>query len=90
MLSLVMLRTTVMLPPEIKARAEAMARESGVSFAEFVRRALEGEIGKGAPNPDSLRRSRDPLFQGFDELIARAKPGEPGGAADHDRYIHGR
>src|SRR5437870_11385071 len=33
-------RTTVVLPPPLKQRAVARAREQGISFGEFVRRSV--------------------------------------------------
>ena len=39
-----MKRTTVMLPPELKARAMRSARERGISFGELLRRSLRAAI----------------------------------------------
>jgi hypothetical protein len=37
-------RTTVVFPPELKRRAVSRARHQGISFGEFVRRAVEKEV----------------------------------------------
>ena len=37
-------RTTIVLSPYLKERAVACAREEGISFAEFVRRAVEQKL----------------------------------------------
>ena len=39
-----MTRTSVMLPPELKNRAMRWARDSGVSFGEFIRQSLGGAL----------------------------------------------
>lgn len=37
-------RTTIILPETIKLRAVGRAREQGISFGEFVRKAVENEL----------------------------------------------
>ena len=37
-------RTTIVLPPLLKQRAVLRARVQGISFAEFVRRAVEKQV----------------------------------------------
>jgi len=39
-------RTTIIMPRVLKDRAAARAREKGISFAEFVRRALAKELAR--------------------------------------------
>lgn len=39
-----MQRTTIVLPPALKAKAMRTARERGISFAELVRRSLADAI----------------------------------------------
>ena len=51
---IMMLRTTVVLPPRLKDAAQQQARSAGISFGEFLRRALEKAIADSA----SRRRGR--------------------------------
>ena len=75
-----MQRTTVMIPADLKARADAWARAQGVSLGELVRDALFKVISsKERPQADSLFADTA-VFHGetpFD--LAR----------DHDRYLYG-
>lgn len=76
-----MKRTTVMLPSELKARAERRAYEIGVSFGELVRETLESALANAED-----RRSDDVLFR--DEAVYRGKT--PGDLAErHDEYLYG-
>jgi hypothetical protein len=45
-------RTQVTLDAEVHRRAKRRAAELGISFAEFVRRAVERELGGPEPSPD--------------------------------------
>ncbi len=75
-----MKRTTVMLPPELKARAERRAYELGVSFGELVRETLQGALESGEE-----RRTDDPLFK--DEAVYKGKT--PKNLAErHDEYLY--
>lgn len=76
-----MLRTTIMLPPELKHRAELRARDEGVSLGELVRRALEHAISAAAPN-----RRDDPLFSDREVFSGDAPPDV---TRDHDRHLYG-
>ena len=49
-------RTTIMLPPELKARALRRARESGKSLGELMREALEVILREEG------EKTRDPFF----------------------------
>jgi predicted transcriptional regulator len=51
-----MVKTTVYLPRELKRRLEALAKSSGESEAELIRRALDEFTGAHRPRP------RVPLF----------------------------
>src|SRR5437879_3870166 len=53
-------RTTIVMPPHLKARAVARARQQKISFGEFVRRAVEKQLAApvsktGDPFWDNLR-----------------------------------
>ncbi len=50
-------RTTLVLPPRLKEAATARARAAGVSFSEFVRRAVEKAVTENRQRP-----GRDPLL----------------------------
>ncbi len=76
-----MMRTTVMLPSELKARAERRAYEIGVSFGELVRKTLESAL----ENSEN-RRSDDVLFR--DDAVYRGKTPEDL-AERHDEYLYG-
>jgi len=47
-----MYRIQVSLPPDAGRRARARAAELGVSFAEYVRRLVERDLGAEQPRPD--------------------------------------
>ncbi len=74
-------RTTLMLPPELKARAQQRARELGISLGQLVRKALESELVRSSAGS----RSEDPLFA--DEAVWTGDaPGDL--AKHHDRYLY--
>lgn len=75
-----MTRTTVMLPEDLKLRAQERARERGIPFAELVREALEARLGTPAE-----RRDDDPLFA---EAPVYDGPAPADLAASHDRYLY--
>jgi hypothetical protein len=75
-----MKRTTVMLPTELKARAERRAYDLGVSFGELVRETLRSALESGEEP-----RTEDPLFK--DEALYRGK--SPKDLAErHDEYLY--
>jgi hypothetical protein len=75
-----MKRTTVMLPTELKARAERRAYELGVSFGELVRETLQGALESGEEP-----RAEDVLFR--DKAVYRGRT--PKDLAErHDEYLY--
>lgn len=74
-------RTTLMLPSDLKTRAQQRALELGVSLGELVRRALESEL-EGARTG---QRAADFLFA--DDAVFDG-PGPTDLAAEHDRYLY--
>jgi hypothetical protein len=76
-----MRRTTVMLPTELKARAERRAYELGVSFGELVRESLESAL-----EAREERGAEDPLFK--DDAVYRRR-GPRDLAERHDEYLYG-
>jgi hypothetical protein len=45
-------RTQITMDPAMQRRAQAKAAELGISFAEYVRRLVEQDIGKPKPKAD--------------------------------------
>jgi len=54
-------RTTLVLPADLKARAVAQARKQGISFGEFVRRAIQNQFRVPAKD-SSKNKAADPFF----------------------------
>jgi hypothetical protein len=73
-------RTTIVLPEELKLRAQERARRSGISLAEFIRQSLEAQLRSAAGRPQV-----DPLFA--DVPIYRG-PVPADLSVDHDRYLY--
>lgn len=84
-----MTRTTIMLPEEVKDRAERMARDTGISFSEFVRQAIARSLEVGMGDAARVRRAADPLFVAVGRLRLRAHPSPADGALAHDDYLYG-
>ena len=76
-------RTTIVLPPKLKQVAASLAHAQGISFAEFLRRALE----KAVANSGSRGNKRnDPLWD--DRTVFRGDvPGDL--SKHHDLYLYG-
>lgn len=74
-------RTTLMLPPELKIRAQQQARKLGVSLGEFIRRAIEARLDDSR----QAERAADPLFAD-DAVFTGDAPSDA--AAEHDLYLY--
>ena len=73
-------RTTIMLPPELRHRAQRRAQEEGISLGELVRKSLEGALEE-----PKMGRDDDPLL--CDDAVFRDEaPADL--AAEHDRYLY--
>lgn len=78
-------RTTVVFPPALKQRAIARSREQGISFGEFVRRAVESmlvspvHLGTGQKTGDPFWDNLQAFNHGPTDL-----------ALHHDKYLYGR
>lgn len=75
-----MKRTTIVLPPDLKARAERAARDEGRSFADVVRESVERYV--------SAREAAvggDPLLDD-DAVFDGDTPSDL--AASHDAYLY--
>ncbi|MFW5920840.1 MAG: CopG family transcriptional regulator [Polyangiales bacterium] len=73
-----MIRTTILLPDDLKALAERRARERGTSLGGLIREALEAALS--GPDDD------DPLFAD-DEVFDGDAPRDL--ASAHDHYLYG-
>lgn len=72
-----------MLPAELKARAQRLARSQWISLGELVRRSLEQAIERRSglsAQPDSLMEDRAVYEGKVPEDLA----------GHHDRYLFGR
>jgi hypothetical protein len=76
-----MKRTTVMLPADLKSKADRAARDRGLSFGEVVRESLSQYVRERKG-----KRGLDPLLAD-DAVYEGSAPGDL--AADHDRYLYG-
>ena len=68
-------RTQITLDAEAHRRAKRRAAEQGISFAEYVRRALDRDLGERLPRSDPSQIFG--LFDSGGADVARAK----------DRYV---
>ena len=74
-------RTTIMLPADLRRRAQRRAQQEGLSLAELIRQALE----------ESLRESRggraqDSFFA--DNAVFHGEDGPTDVALNHDKYLY--
>ena len=76
-----MQRTTIMLPVDLKQRAESLAKRLGVSLGELIRQSLEAAL-RG--NAGEVRE--DPFFQ---DRAVYAGPVPASLSADHDDFLYG-
>lgn len=72
-------RTTIMLSPELKARAVKRARARGISFGELVRDSLSAVLD------ERKSEMNDSLFSDSATFSGRA-PADL--SAGHDRYLY--
>jgi hypothetical protein len=61
-------KTTVYLPPALKAAVSRAARARGLPEAEVIRRAIAGAVDRPAPRP-GVFASDEPLAGRVDELL---------------------
>jgi hypothetical protein len=82
-----MQRTTIILPARLKQRSLEKARADGISFAEFVRRAVELAVNE-PPSRASQRKRRAAI----EEMRAFRDDAPSGGPADLainlDEYVY--
>ncbi len=78
-------RTTVVFPPVLKRRAVSRARAQGISFCEFVRRAVEKELV-----PSGKKHARKKTGDPFLDHIRTFDDGGPADLIDHlDDFLYG-
>jgi hypothetical protein len=78
-------RTTVVLPSGLKERAVARARKQGISFGEFVRRAVENQLT--APIKTHPRKKTGDPF--LDNLVTFTDDGPPDLSTRIDEFLYG-
>jgi len=78
-----MVRTTIMLPSELRLRSTRRARQRGLSFGELVRESLAAELERGE---GSAGAGDDPLFA--DRAVFRGRAPKDV-AKEHDAYLYG-
>jgi hypothetical protein len=76
-----MQRTTIMLPPDLKRRAQQRAYADGISLGELIRRSLESAVAE-----PQRTRGEDPLFADSQVFTGDAPTDLAG---DHDRHLYG-
>jgi hypothetical protein len=78
-------RTTIVMPPELKARARHCAQREGVSFGEFVRRAVSERIEPAKKH--SAKKDRDPFLDNRKVF----RDNRPADLIDHlDDFLYGK
>jgi hypothetical protein len=78
-------RTTILLPEDLQARAEAHARRLGISLGELIRRQL-GIVTKSSRKRKSRRD--DPIFRyHMRDHSGEVKDTATDGVLNHDKYI---
>jgi hypothetical protein len=75
-----MTRTTIMLPEELKVRAQEKAREVGISLGELLRESLELRLGVPGDRLEDPLFSNVPVYDG---------PAPEDLSEEHDRYLYG-
>jgi hypothetical protein len=79
-------RTTVVLPPELKRRAVSRARHQGISFGEFVRRAVEKQLTTPTKSRVKRKKTGDPFL---DSLVTFDDGGSPDLSTRIDEIVYG-
>jgi hypothetical protein len=78
-----MVRTTIMLPSDLRLRSNRRARERGLSFGQLVRESLAAELERASGSEGA---TADPLFADRAVFKGRA-PRDL--AKEHDAYLYG-
>jgi len=75
-------RTTILLPEDLRRRAESVAASQGLSLSELIRRQLAKVASPATKSPS---RRDDPLFKNW-KPSGKATPRDL--STDHDRYLY--
>jgi hypothetical protein len=65
-------RTQITMDPDLQRRAQAKAAELGISFAEYIRRLVVGDLGERKPKAD-ISAVFDLVDEGPQTDVARDK-----------------
>jgi hypothetical protein len=76
-------RTTILLPEDLRASAEAHARRLGISLGELIRRQLKAV----ARTSKAKKRRDDPLFRHYADVQPPSADDIEDGARNHDKYL---
>lgn len=76
-----MIRTTILLPLDLKKKTEGIAREKGISMGEYIRFLLDQSL-----SIQSNTISKDPFF--LDKAVYTKKSPKDL-AKNHDVYLYG-
>ncbi|MCE0523540.1 MAG: hypothetical protein LV480_11590 [Methylacidiphilales bacterium] len=76
-------RTTILLPEDLRASAEAHARRQGVSLGELIRRQLK----KVTKSKKAKSRRDDPIFRHYADIQPPSVDDIEDGALNHDKYL---
>lgn len=75
-------RTTIVIPPELQAKAKRLAKDRGVSFAELVRTTLAAEV-------EAKGNKRASVFDDLPDDPRRSRAAPSDAAENHDLYLYG-
>ncbi len=76
-----MIRTTILLPLDLKKKTEGIAKEKGISMGEYIRFLLDQSLAV-----QSNTINKDPFFS--DKAVFTAKAPKDL-AKNHDAYLYG-
>ena len=79
-----MKRTTIMIPNEMKAKAQNRAKMMGISFGCFVRESIKASLDN--ENAESNLYAQDPFFA--DKVVFTGEVPKDS-AKNHDDYLYG-
>ena len=74
-----MIRTTIMLDPTVKSKAEALAKRAGISLSEYIRLCLKKELD------DTADMTNEDPFWSDTEVVSDEGPVDM--ASRHDDYL---
>jgi hypothetical protein len=78
-----MVRTTIMLPSDLRLRSHRRAKQRGLSFGQLVRESLSAELEREGAGANA---SDDPLFA--DRAVFKGSAPRDL-AKEHDAYLYG-